>query len=155
MLLRPMRILNVRDLKESIRVGAADPQSRADAFAVLLLALDADDLGLVLLPRFGPVERRVCLSQNEIRWLKIYLRWQETYSLLMGWSGSLPAAAMQVKMAMMTMRMARYFIFRVGLVWFGFRRGLWVLEIVGWRGFDGKGGVEVFMDVDSECLHFV
>jgi hypothetical protein len=61
MLLRPVRILDIRDLEETIRVRAADPQSRADAFAVLLLALDADDLSLVLLPRFGPVEEKCVL----------------------------------------------------------------------------------------------
>jgi hypothetical protein len=59
MLIRPVRILNIRDLEETIRVRAADPQSRADAFAVLLLALEADGLGLVLLSRFGPVEMLV------------------------------------------------------------------------------------------------
>jgi hypothetical protein len=49
-----------------------------------------------------------------------------TYSFWIGSSGSLPAAAMQAKMAMMTRRMARYFIF-FGLVRFGlacFRRGV-------------------------------
>jgi hypothetical protein len=59
-----VRILNIRDLEETIRVGAADPQSRADAFAVLLLALEADCLGLVLLSRFGPVEMLVSFSAS-------------------------------------------------------------------------------------------
>ena len=82
MLLRPMRILNVRDLKESIRVGAADPQSRADAFAVLLLALDADDLGLVLLPRFGPVEEK-CLLVTRFG-VRRYPRWLGNLQLVDG-----------------------------------------------------------------------
>jgi hypothetical protein len=64
MLIRPVRILNIRDLEETIRVRAADPQSRADAFAVLLLALEADGLGLVLLSRFGPVEMLVSFSAS-------------------------------------------------------------------------------------------
>jgi hypothetical protein len=59
-----VRILNIRDLEETIRVRAADPQSRADAFAVLLLALEADCLGLVLLSRFGPVEMLVSFSAS-------------------------------------------------------------------------------------------
>jgi hypothetical protein len=59
-----VRILNIRDLEETIRVRAADPQSRADAFAVLLLALEADGLGLVLLSRFGPVEMLVSFSAS-------------------------------------------------------------------------------------------
>jgi hypothetical protein len=64
MLIRPVRILNIRDLEETIRVRAADPQSRADAFAVLLLALEADGFGLVLLSRFGPVEMLVSFSAS-------------------------------------------------------------------------------------------
>jgi hypothetical protein len=54
-----MRVLNIRDLKEPIRVRAAHSQSRSNALAVLLLALEADGLGLVLLPRLLPVKRVV------------------------------------------------------------------------------------------------
>jgi hypothetical protein len=55
---RPMRILDIRNLKEPIRIGATHPQSRADAFAVLLLALEADGLDFVFLLCFG-TERSV------------------------------------------------------------------------------------------------
>jgi uncharacterized membrane protein YGL010W len=57
-----------------------------------------------------------------------------TYSFWIGSSGSLPAAAMQAKMAMMTRRMARYFIFSA---WFGlFSSRGWVIEFVGKGEFE-------------------
>lgn len=72
MLVGPVRVLDVRDLEELLRVGAADPQSRALALAVLHLALEADGLGFALLPHFRPVgkERKlmlVCLRVSALR----------------------------------------------------------------------------------------
>lgn len=57
MLVGPVRVLDIRDLEELLRVGAADPQSRALALAVLHLTLEADGLGFALLPHFRPVEK--------------------------------------------------------------------------------------------------
>jgi hypothetical protein len=61
---RPMRILDILDLEEPIRIGATHPQSRADAFAVLLLALEADGLDFVLLSCFVPREK--CCVSSEV-----------------------------------------------------------------------------------------
>jgi hypothetical protein len=68
MFVRPMRILNIRNLKELIRIGAAHPQSRANTFAILLLALEANGLGLVLLPRLVSVKRVVSVMGFSSGW---------------------------------------------------------------------------------------
>jgi hypothetical protein len=63
-----MRVLHIRDLKEPIRVRTAHPQSRADALAVLLLALEADGLGLVVLSCIFPVRKYGVSVCDEIRY---------------------------------------------------------------------------------------
>ena len=68
MFVRPVRILDIRNLKELIRIRAAHSQSRTDTFAVLLLALEANGLGLVLLPRLVSVERVVSVLGVSLRW---------------------------------------------------------------------------------------
>ena len=67
MFVRPVRILDIRNLKELIRIRAAHSQSRTDTFAVLLLALEANGLGLVLLPRLVSVERVVSVAGFNLR----------------------------------------------------------------------------------------
>lgn len=113
MFVRPVRILDIRNLKELIRIRAAHSQSRTDTFAVLLLALEANGLGLVLLPRLVSIERVVSVTGFNLR------RWTGggTYSMLSTWFGSFqPAAAMQAKRATRVKRTVRYFIFGLGLV---------------------------------------
>jgi hypothetical protein len=108
-LVRPMRILDIRDLKEPIRIGAAHPQSRADTLAVLLLALEADGLDFVFLPCFVPGERSV-VSVTGFGLKRV----RETYNMLEAWLGSLPAATIQAKRAVRRRRIVRYLMFSFG-----------------------------------------
>ena len=72
MFVRPVRILDIRNLKELIRIRAAHSQSRTDTFAVLLLALEANGLGLVLLPRLVSVKRRIVSVMGvSLRWCEL------------------------------------------------------------------------------------
>ena len=64
-LIHPMRILHVRDFKEPIRVRATDPQDGPDAFAVLLLALEADGLFFACLFVLPPVIGRVSFKESQ------------------------------------------------------------------------------------------
>jgi len=68
-----------------------------------------------------------------------------TYSLTAGWSGSFPAAAIKVKMAMMTRRTAKYFMFACLL-----RELEFSSLLVG--GNFVRGQLEVFMNMDCAAV---
>ena len=70
MLIRPVRILNIRDLKKPVRVRAANPQNRAAAFAVLHLALEAHGLDLALL--LGGFAVGECVSRCSIMYVEFW-----------------------------------------------------------------------------------